>query len=151
MSTPAPSIRPRQTAAMQRWGIQAAVALYRLTGGAIGGRVGPERVLLLTTTGRKSGQRRTIPVSYFEDGSTLFVIASNAGRDYHPAWYLNLSALPDAEIQIRRQHRHVRAREASPEERIRLLAYASSQNPRRDEAGPTTRAIPVVILQPVSA
>ena len=136
---------------MERWGIQAAVALYRLTGGAIGGRVGPERVLLLTTTGRKSGQRRTIPVSYFEDGSTLFVIASNAGREHHPAWYLNLSAQPEADIQIRRDHCHVRAREASPEERTRLLAYASSQNPRRDEPGPTMRAIPVVILQMVSA
>ena len=151
MSIPSPSTRPRRTSAMARWGIQAAVALYRLTGGAIGGRVGPERVLLLTTTGRKSGQRRTIPVSYFEDGSTLFVIASNAGREYHPAWYLNLSAQPQAEIQIRREHRPVRAREASPEERTRLLAYASAQNPRRDEPSPTTRAIPVVILQMPSA
>jgi F420H(2)-dependent quinone reductase len=135
---------------MERWGIQAAVALYRLTSGAIGGRVGPERVLLLTTTGRKSGQRRTIPVSYFKDGSTLFVIASNAGRAHHPAWYLNLSVHPEAEIQIRREHRQVRAQEASPEERAHLLTYAASQNPRRDETRPTTRAIPVVILQPVS-
>jgi F420H(2)-dependent quinone reductase len=150
MSTNSPSPRPPRTSALERWGIQTAVALYRLTRGAIGGRVGPERVLLLTTTGRKSGQRRTIPVSYFEDGSTLFVIASNAGRAYHPAWYLNLNAHPDAEIQIRREQRHVRAREASPEERARLLAYASSQNPRRDERSPTTRAIPVVILQPVA-
>jgi deazaflavin-dependent oxidoreductase (nitroreductase family) len=150
MSTSSPSTSPHRTAAMERWGIQAAVALYRLASGAIGGRVGPERVLLLTTTGRKSGRRRTIPVSYFEDGSTLFVIASNAGRAYHPAWYLNLSAHPQAEIQIRRKQRHVQARKASPEERARLLAYASSQNPRRNEAIPTTRAIPVVVLQPVA-
>jgi deazaflavin-dependent oxidoreductase (nitroreductase family) len=131
-------------------GMRAAVSLYRLTGGAIGGKVGPERVLLLTTTGRKSGQRRTVPVSYFEDGSTVFVIASNAGRESHPAWYLNLSAHPNAEIEIKRSRRPVTARVATPEERERLLAYVTTLNPRRNERTPTTRQIPVVILHPVT-
>lgn len=130
--------------------MRAAVSLYRLTGGAVGGRVGPERVLLLTTTGRKSGQRRTVPVSYFDEGSTLFVIASNAGRESHPAWYLNLTADPDAEIEIKRSRRQVTARVATPQEREHLLAYVATQNPRRSEQTPTTRQIPVVILQPVT-
>jgi F420H(2)-dependent quinone reductase len=136
----------RGAPALMKFGIRAAVSLYRLTGGAIGGRVGPEKVLLLTTTGRKSGQRRTVPVSYFEDGSTLFVIASNAGRESHPAWYLNLTSHPNAEIEIKRSRRQVTARVARPEERERLLAYVATQNPRRSEQTPTTRQIPVVIL-----
>jgi deazaflavin-dependent oxidoreductase (nitroreductase family) len=132
-------------------GLRAAVSLYRLSGGAIGGRIGPESVLLLTTIGRKSGQRHTVPVSYFEDGSTLFVIASNAGRAFHPAWYLNLTAHQDAEIEMKRRRRQVTTRVATPQEREHLLAYAATQNPRRSEQTPTTRLIPVVILQPLTA
>ena len=113
--------------------------------------MGRESVLLLTTTGRKSGQRRTVPVSYFEEGSTLFVIASNAGRENHPAWYLNLVANPNAEIEIKRSRRPVTARVATPQEREHLLAYVAIQNPRRNEQIPTTRQIPVVILEPVLA
>jgi F420H(2)-dependent quinone reductase len=146
-STPPAS---RGAPAVVKFGMRAAVSLYRLTGGAIGGRVGPERVLLLTTTGRRSGQRHTVPVSYFEDGGTLFVIASNAGRESHPAWYLNLTAHPDAEIEIKRSRRQVTARTATPEERERLLAYVATQNPRRSEQTPTTRQIPVVILDSVT-
>jgi deazaflavin-dependent oxidoreductase (nitroreductase family) len=133
-----------------KFGMRAAVSLYRLTGGAIGGRVGPESVLLLTTTGRKSGQRHTVPVSYYEDGRTLVVIASNAGRENHPAWYLNLTAHPDAEVEIKRARRRVTARTATPEERERLLAYVATLNPRRNERTPTPRQIPVVFLVPVA-
>jgi len=137
----------RRAPALMKLGMRAAVALYRWTGGAVGGRVGPEAVLLLTTTGRKSGQRHTVPVSYFEEGSTLFVIASNAGRESHPAWYLNLVSNPGAEIEIKRSRRRVTARVASPQEREHLLAYVATQNPRRNERTPTTREIPVVILE----
>jgi F420H(2)-dependent quinone reductase len=150
-SSDATSPASRGAPALTKFGMRAAVSLYRLTGGAIGGKVGPERVLLLTTTGRKSGQRHTVPVSYFEEGGTLFVIASNAGRESHPAWYLNLSAHPDVEIEIKRARRQVSARTATPEERERLLAYVATQNPRRNERAPTTREIPVVILDPVAA
>jgi F420H(2)-dependent quinone reductase len=150
MTTPSTPPASRGAPALMKLGMRAAVSLYRLTGGAIGGRVGPEPVLLLTTTGRKSGQRHTVPVSYFEDGSTLFVIASNAGRENHPAWYLNLSAHPRAEIEIKRSRRQVTARTATPEEREHLLAYVATQNPRRNEQTPTTRQIPVVILDPAA-
>jgi len=141
---------PRRTPALMKMGMQAAVFLYRLTGGAIGGRVGPEQVLLLTTTGRKTGQRHTIPVSYFQQGATLFVIASNAGREQHPAWYLNLTAQPQAELQIKRERRRVLARVASPDERERLLASVAATSPRRGEPTTTTRQIPVVILHPAT-
>lgn len=150
MTTPNGPPAPRPTPMLMKLAMQTAVSLYRLTGGAIGGRVGPEQVLLLTTTGRRSGQRRTVPVSYFEEGSTLFVIASNAGREHHPAWYLNLTVHPDAEIQIKRSRRQVTARVATSEERDHLLAYVATQNPRRSEQTPASRQIPVVILQPVT-
>jgi deazaflavin-dependent oxidoreductase (nitroreductase family) len=145
-SSPPPAARGAP--ALMKLGMRAAVALYRWTGGAVGGRVGPESVLLLTTTGRKSGQRHTVPVSYFEEGLTLFVIASNAGRESNPAWYLNLVANPSAEIEVKRSRRRVTARVANPQEREHLLAYVATQNPRRNERTPTTRQVPVVILEP---
>ena len=131
---------------MQRYAISAAVALYRLSGGAIGGRVGQERVLLLTTTGRKSGKSHTVPVSFFTSGGVPFVIASNAGLESHPAWYLNLSAQPQVQIQIGREHWAAIARTAGSEERERLLASVIAESPQRAERQPRTRQIPLVIL-----
>src|SRR4051794_14843627 len=63
--------------------------LYRLTRGKIGATMGPMKVLLLTTIGRKSGQERTWPLGYFRDGDRVIIIASAGGQDAHPAWYLN--------------------------------------------------------------
>jgi deazaflavin-dependent oxidoreductase (nitroreductase family) len=76
--------------------------------------------LALTTTGRKSGKRRTTPVVYVDDGDKLFVMASNFGRGNHPAWSLNLRANPEAEVQLDGARRPMRAREASEEEKQRL-------------------------------
>jgi F420H(2)-dependent quinone reductase len=133
--------------AMQRYSMRVMAALYRLSGGVIGGKMAGERVLLLTTTGRKSGKPHTIPISYFEDSGTLFVIASNAGREWHPAWYLNLSANPHVEVQIGSQRWVATARTAEPEERERLLDNLIAHDPQRAERQPQTRQIPVVILE----
>ena len=73
---------------------------YRLTGGMIGHKSGATQMLLLTTKGRKSGQKRTLPVMYVDTDQGYAVVASYAGSDRHPAWYLNLSATPDVEIQV---------------------------------------------------
>lgn len=83
--------------------------LYRLTGGAVGqsSPVGP--MLLLTTTGRRSGQARTVPLLYMPDGERFVVVGSNGGRPEFPFWLLNLRSNPDAEVQIGRQRQHVRA------------------------------------------
>lgn len=124
------------------------VRLYQLSGGGIGGRVGKAPVLLLRTTGRKSGEPRTTPLLYIADGDTLVVVASNGGAPRHPDWYLNLQAQPDAVVQARRDLRPVRARDATPDERERywpqLLAiykyYASYERK-------TSRRIPVVVLE----
>jgi deazaflavin-dependent oxidoreductase (nitroreductase family) len=94
--------------------------LYRLSGGRIGGRFGRGPVLVLTTTGRKSGQPRTTTVLYAKDGDRLVVVGSNTGSEQPPAWALNLAATPRATVQIGRQRRQVRATELGGRERERL-------------------------------
>jgi len=94
--------------------------VYRLTGGRVGGKVGKGPVLLLTTTGRKSGQPRTAPVLYLADGERFVVIDTNAGNQKTPAWSLNLKANPDAEVEVGRKRLQVRARAAEGEERADL-------------------------------
>ena len=73
---------------------------YRMTGGVIGGNVLGMPALLLTTTGRKSGQQRTTPLTYLRDGEHMVLVASNGGNPSHPAWFLNLQANPEAEVQV---------------------------------------------------
>ena len=127
-----------------------ALFVYRATRGRIGGRFGRARVLLLTTTGRRTGTRRTIPLGYLEDGGDLVVIASFGGSDVHPAWYLNLAAHPDVEVERRGgPSQPMRARTATPEERARLWPrvvemYAGYEKYQQKAA----REIPLVILQP---
>lgn len=96
------------------------VPLYRLSGGRLGGRVGNGPVLLLTTTGRKSGQPRTAPVLYLADGDRYVVINTNAGNAKTPAWSLNLGANPEAEVEVGRRRVKVQARLAEGEERAEL-------------------------------
>jgi deazaflavin-dependent oxidoreductase (nitroreductase family) len=127
------------------------VALYRRTGGRLGGKVSGAPVLLLDHVGRRSGQARTSPVLYLEDGPDLVVVASRGGSDATPAWWLNLKANPDTTVQVGSERRRVVARQATPDQKTRLWprlvdmypAYAVYQ--RRTE-----REIPVVILSPAS-
>jgi len=124
---------------------------YRLSGGLIGGRFGRIRMLLLTTTGRKSGRPRTTPLLYLEDDGNLVVIASNGGNPNHPAWWLNLKADPRAEVQVGRERRAVTAEEAEGEERERLWRAVVDVN--RGYEGyqkSTSRRIPVVLLRPAA-
>jgi len=123
---------------------------YRVTGGAFGSRIRGMPVLLLTTTGRKSGQARTTPLMYLEDGGDIVIIASNSGDDRDPGWWRNLKANPQATIQIKRERRIVRAQQASPEEKARIWPALIAQNADYDEyTRRTTRDIPVVILKAV--
>ena len=122
---------------------------YRLTGGLLGGSVMGRSILLLTTTGRKTGTRRTTPLLYLEDGENLVVIASNGGHPRHPAWWLNLEQTPQAEVQIRSEKRRVSAEEATGEERERLWravveVYSGYEGYQKS----TKRRIPLVILRP---
>lgn len=131
-------------------------AIYRWTGGLLGSkwRVGSAfpwgiPVLLLTTIGRKSGQPRTAPLVFIEDGDNLIIVASQGGLPRDPLWYKNLQATPECEVQIKRRKMKMRARTASEVERGRLwpelLAHYSDF--ASYEAW-TDRLIPVVILEP---
>ncbi len=124
--------------------------LYRVSGGRIGGRVGGVSVLILINVGRKTGQRRETPLLYIEDESRWVVVASNAGDDRSPVWWLNLKSNPDAEIQVKTELYKVRARRAAPEEEARLWPLLdASYRHYPDYRRRTHREIPVVILEPL--
>jgi F420H(2)-dependent quinone reductase len=132
-----------------RWIGRFNVPLYRFTGGRIGGRINKAPVLLLTTTGRKSGQQRTAPVVYIADGENLVVIGSNAGHGRTPAWSLNLKANPEAEVEVRRERRPVLARVAEGEERAELWRKHNDQYSGFDEyEARTDRDIALFVLEP---
>jgi deazaflavin-dependent oxidoreductase (nitroreductase family) len=103
------------------------VPVYRLSGGRVGGKVGKAPVLLLTTTGRKSGEQRTAPVVYLDLGEAVSLIDTNAGNERLPAWSHNLKADPEAEVELGRERRPVRARVASGEERADLWRRHNEQ------------------------
>jgi deazaflavin-dependent oxidoreductase (nitroreductase family) len=126
--------------------------IYRLTGGKVGGKAGKAPVLLLTTTGRKSGRPRTSPLLYARAGDNGYtVIASTGGAPQHPLWYLNLQANPVAEVTVGRETRKVRARDAQGEERERLWRSLADLYPGYDRyARRTSRRIPVVVLEPAA-
>jgi deazaflavin-dependent oxidoreductase (nitroreductase family) len=123
--------------------------LYGLSGGRVGGKVWNLSILLLTTTGRKSGATRTTPLCYFPDGEDLVVVASNGGMDWYPDWWLNLLSDPRATVEIGRTRRRVVARAASPEERTRLWAALTAVAPGYLEyERRTSREIPLGLLRP---
>jgi deazaflavin-dependent oxidoreductase (nitroreductase family) len=123
--------------------------VYRWSGGRIGGRVNKAPVLLLTTTGRKSGQKRTAPVVYLQDGEQMVVINTNAGNAKVPAWSLNLAANPEAEVEVGRRKIPVRARVAEGEERTDLWRKHNVQYSGFDEYDAELDREPqVIVLEP---
>ena len=108
--------------------------------------------LLLTTTGRKSGEKYMFPLFYGSEGGSYFVIASKGGAPEHPGWYRNLAANPAVEIQVGTKKMHARARTASGEERSRLWKQAVGiWPPFADyQLKSQGREIPVVVLDPVA-
>lgn len=123
---------------------------YRVSGGRLGGRLLGMPVLLLTTTGRRTGKPHTTALTHLVEGRNVVVIASNGGAPNHPAWLLNLRARPEAEIQVGGQRIRVRAREAEGAERERFWSRVVQAMPRyADYKARTSRRIPVVVLEPV--
>jgi len=121
--------------------------LYVRSGGRIGRRAAGFQFLLLWHVGRRSGRRRAVPLLYVEDGERLVVVASNAGDARDPAWWLNLLAHPDTEVQVGRERLAVRAHAADGAERERLWAKVSAANPQYPEyQRRTLRPIPIVVL-----
>jgi deazaflavin-dependent oxidoreductase (nitroreductase family) len=127
------------------------VRLYRMTGGRWGGKIGSQPVTLLTTTGRKTGKSRTVPVGSFEDSGDVIVVASFAGSPQHPAWFENLSANPNVTVQLGDKTYAARAEVTSGTERERLWKMIIDKAPNfGDYQKKTTREIPIVRLKRLS-
>ena len=148
------------TPRMLEWITKIHRGLYRATGGVLGATlfqgaepghgflVRPMPMLLLTTTGRKSGVARTVPLPYFVLAGRTVLVASNAGQAKHPAWYLNLVDRPQVDVQIKAQRRAMQAVVLEGEARAPLWALLVAAWPRyaRYQAG-TEREIPLVELR----
>ena len=125
------------------------VRQYEETDGEVGYLWNDATCLVLTTTGRKSGEPRKFPLIFGQDGDDYLLVASKGGAPDDPGWYLNLVANPDAVIQIKADVMQVTARTATDEEKPRLWAIMMEQWPYYDEyQSKTDRPIPVVVLSP---
>lgn len=125
------------------------VRVYRETKGERGYEWNGTRILLLTTTGRKSGERRTNPLIFVPHGDGWAIIASKGGAPEDPAWYLNLEADPRVEVQVKADVYEARARTAPSPEREQIWAEAVKVWPDYDAyQAKTPREIPVVVLEP---
>jgi F420H(2)-dependent quinone reductase len=125
------------------------VWLYRLSGGKLGGSMGATKVLLLTTTGRKSGKAHTIPLGCFDHKDGYVIVASNRGQPTNPAWYHNLKSNPRVTVQVLDKIISVTAEVLSGEARAQAWQQVITTAPSyANYEKRTTREIPVVLLRP---
>ena len=131
-----------------RWITRIHIRVYRWSMGLLGTRMDGLDILLLTSVGRKSGQKRTVPLPYFRDGDSIVLIASNGGQAKHPAWYHNIGANPDVELQLGRRKLHARAQVLEGQDRVRVWDHVVSDHPRYERyQGWTERQIPVISMR----
>jgi deazaflavin-dependent oxidoreductase (nitroreductase family) len=124
------------------------VRRYLRTDGAEGHDWQGTTVLILTTTGRRSGEPRSTPLIYGKHGEDHVVVASKGGAEEHPAWYLNLSEQPEVTVQVRGDRFTARARAATAEEKPELWRMMIERWPAYEEyQRKTARDIPVVVLE----
>jgi deazaflavin-dependent oxidoreductase (nitroreductase family) len=125
------------------------VERYRATGGEEGHEWRGTQTLLLTTTGRRSGEPRTTPLIYGRHGDDYLLVASKGGSDTPPSWYVNLQADPAVEVQVKDKRFAANARDATPEEKPELWRTMTAEWPAYDDYQESTeRQIPVVVLEP---
>ncbi len=123
---------------------------YKLTGGRVGGKFRGAPLVLLTTTGRKTGKSRTCPLLAVKDGDSFVLTASHGGHDDHPGWYLNLLANPDVIVQDGDRKVRGRARVTTDPERGQLYQrFVEVMATYGEYAKATDREIPVVVVEPV--
>ena len=126
---------------------QQVIKEFRANQGKVGGQLANMPMLLLTTTGAKSGREITKPLVYTKDGGRIVIIASFAGGPKNPPWYYNLVANPEATVEVGGERFRVRATVATGEERRRLFDAQAAQMPIFNEyRQKTTRQIPVLLL-----
>jgi deazaflavin-dependent oxidoreductase (nitroreductase family) len=128
-------------------GQERVVAEFRARGGKVGGYHASMQLLLLTTTGTRTGQRRAVPLTYVPHGGGYVVTAGNAGSDRHPAWYYNLAADPDVTVEAGTETFKAVAVIASEAERAALYERFAAAYPQlADYQDRTTRRIPLIVL-----
>jgi deazaflavin-dependent oxidoreductase (nitroreductase family) len=151
------AMRDTMPAALPTW-IKDHLARYLATDGAdgylwdasLGGGKGMVPTLLLTTVGRRSGQGLTLPLIFGRSGANYIVVASKGGAPTHPAWYLNLQAHPEVQVQVKADKLKAHAYTAGPEERPALWAkMVEIYGPYAQYQTKTERQIPVVVLRPI--
>lgn len=121
--------------------------IYSASGGRIGNRIAGMPVLLLTTVGRRTGNRRTSPLTYFEEDGAIVLVASYGGRPHNPAWFDNLIAAGEGEVTIGRDRRRMRARKATADERARLWPrIVETYDGYANYQAKTEREIPLALL-----
>ena len=131
-----------------RYMTAANVWLFRVTSGWLGSRfTHGAPVCLVTTIGKRSGERRPIALIYLQDGTDVVLVASKGGMSHHPGWYHNMMAHPEVEVEIGRATQRMRARRAAADEKRALWPKLVAIYPDYDDyQARTTREIPVVIL-----
>ncbi len=121
---------------------------YKETGGQEGHDWQGTQTLLLTTKGRKSGEPRELPLIYGKSGDDYLIVASKGGADAPPAWYLNLEADPDVELQVWDDRFPAKARVATPEEKAEMWKTMTAEWPAYDDyQKKTDREIPIIVLE----
>ena len=133
-----------------KWFMSINSLFIRLSHGRVGSRLGTQTILILHTSGRKSGQDRAIPIAYFDYEGNYLIVASNWGKDRQADWYLNLKKDPRAMLEIKGKHIPVIAREAQGEEYDRLWKFATERNPPYlDYQKVKARHIPIMVFEQV--
>ena len=124
-------------------------AIYRLSQGRLGGRWRKAPILLLTATGRRSGAQRSVPLFYVPDGERFVVVASNAGQDHMPGWFLNIQAKPEVLVEVRDRRMYATTRVATEEERAVFWPQLVEIFKKYAEyAAKSKRAFPLVVVEP---
>src|SRR5271157_909483 len=133
-----------------KWFMSINAFLLRISRGRIGSKLGTQTILLLHTTGRKSGQERVIPIAYFDYEGKYLIVASNWGKNQNADWYLNLKKQPRAALEVKGKRIEVQSREAMDEEYDRLWEFATEHHPPYLEYQKMTkRHIPIMAFEPI--
>ncbi|HUH96029.1 MAG TPA: nitroreductase family deazaflavin-dependent oxidoreductase [Anaerolineales bacterium] len=133
-----------------RWFMAFHAFLLHSSHGRIGSNLGAQAILLLHTTGRRSGQERVIPIAYFDHEGKYLIVASNWGKDQNADWYLNLKKQPRAALEVKGKRIDVQSREAEGEEYDRLWKFAVEHHPPYLKYQKmTARRIPLMVFERV--
>ena len=131
-----------------KWFMTINAFLIKISNGKIGGKLGTQTILILHTTGRKSGQPRSIPIAYFFHEGKYLIVESNWGKDNHADWYFNLQKQPQASIEVNGRMIKVNASFAEGEEYSRLREYVTKKHaPYLEYQKMTERKIPIVVFE----